>query len=373
MTLKGKAAVVGIGELAAQRSYPGRSLIGLMAEAAKLAIEDSGLRKEDIDGLLVESGGPAGSPGGFPSLFGEYIGVLPTYASGINMMGATGASMVVHAAAAINAGLCKYVLCCVGEGRDPGAIPARPNRRPGVSGEFEDPYGPQTAATGNYALIARRHSFEYGTTVEQRAHVAVNQRFNALTNPGAVFKGQPLSHEDVVNSRIASDPLHLLEVVMPCAGAEAFIVTTPDRAKALPHKPVYLLGGGQFVDHNFIWHAPRITTSPVKVAAGRAFEMAGLGPKDMDLAEIYDCYTITVIITLEDAGFCKKGEGGPFVASTNTTYKGTFPVNTHGGQLSFGQPGLAGGATQVVEAVRQLMGRAGDRQVPSAEFCYVNG
>ena len=178
---------------------------------------------------------------------------------------------------------------------------------------------------------------------------------------------------DVLNSRMIVDPLHLLEIVSPCTGGGAFIVTSTDRAKDGPHKPVVLLGAGEAGGHSSITHARSLTTSLVKPAAESAFHMAGVTPQDMDFVQPYDCYTITVIVTLEDAGFCEKGEGGRFVEDHDLSYAGDFPCNTHGGQLSFGQPGLAGGMSHVIEGARQLMGRGEGRQVKDASIGYVNG
>jgi acetyl-CoA C-acetyltransferase len=169
------------------------------------------------------------------------------------------------------------------------------------------------------------------------------------------------------------DPLHLYEIVSPVSGGAAIIVASPEVAKRSKNPPIWLLGAGEYANHSTITYAPSITTSPIKVAAENAFKMAGLQPKDMDFVCPYDCYTITVIVTLEDAGFCKKGQGGPFVMEHDLTYAGDFPCNTHGGQLSFGQPGLAGGMSHVTEGIRQLMGRGGERQVKNAALGYVNG
>ncbi|MCL6646232.1 MAG: thiolase family protein [Dehalococcoidia bacterium] len=228
-------------------------------------------------------------------------------------------------------------------------------------GLFFIPYG-LIAANPGYALIARRHMHEFGTTPEQMAKVAVDQRKNACKNPAALFGNKEITVDDVLNSRVIVDPLHLLEIVSPCTGGGAFIVTGAERSKRAPHRPVYLLGAGEAGGHCWITRARSLTTSLVKPAAEAAFKMAGMTPQDMDFVQPYDCYTITVIVTLEDAGFCKKGEGGHFVWEHDLTYKGDFPCNTHGGQLSFGQPGLAGGMSHVIEAVRQLMGRGGERQ-----------
>ena len=369
MSLRGKAAIVGIGELPTRRGYPGRSMEGLCAEAARLAIEDAGLRKEDVEGLVVD--GTAITP----AAMAEYIGLRPVFATGVSMQGATGATAVTVAASAINAGLCNTALIVMGAARgDGGGGPPRPGMgRGSVNAEFEAPFGPAAGAGTGYALIYRRHMHEYGTTPEQMAKLAVDQRFNALDNPNAAFQGQPITIDDVLNSRYINEPLHRLECVMPAAGAAACIVASAERARSLPHRPIYVLGAGIEQANAAIWQTPRITTSPTRVSAARAFAMAGYGPKDMQFAEFYDCYTILAAMTLEDAGFVKKGEIGPFYASTDTTYKGTFPINTDGGQISGGQPGLAGGFRHVIEAARQIMGRAGTRQVAKNDLCMVNG
>lgn len=371
MSLRGATAIVGIGELPTRRNYPGRSMYGLCAEAARLAIEDAGLRKEDIDGLVTEGGNVS------PGAIAEYIGIRPTFATGVTMMGASGATSVAVAASAIHAGLCTYALVVMGAARDPeGGVARRGGAAPAagsIAAEFEAPFGPAAGAGTGYALIYARHMYEYGTKPEQMAKLAVDQRFNALLNPNAVFQGEPITIDDVLNSRYVNWPLHLLECVMPCAGAAACVITTAERAKALPHRPVYILGVGLEQGTPAIWQEPRITVTPARVSAARAFAMAGYSPRDMQFAEFYDCYTILCAVTLEDAGFCKKGEIGPFYEATDTTYKGVFPINTDGGQLSAGQPGLAGGLRHVIEAARQIMGRAGERQVPKNDLCMVNG
>ncbi|MBM3139462.1 MAG: thiolase family protein [Chloroflexi bacterium] len=367
MTLRGAVALIGIGEVKPERRMDGRTALGLAAQAARECIADSGLRKDEVDGLITEI------PTGNPTVLADYLGIRPVYSTGVQMMGASGATSIATAAAAIHAGLASNVLCVVGgpaPGGEHGGGPGAPDYR---RQQFDAPYGPVVAANGGYALIAQRYKYEFGTTDEQRAAVAVQQRFNALANPAAVFYGQPITKDDVLNSRVVADPLRLLECVMPVGGAAAVIVSAADRARYSPHPPVYLLGAGMCVDHDAIPYAPTMTTSPVAVSARRAFAMAELGPRDMDMLSIYDCYTITVIICLEDAGFAPKGEGGAFIESTDVTYRGTLPLNTHGGQLSFGQPGLAGGMSHVVESVRQMMGRGGERQVRDLDYCFVNG
>jgi acetyl-CoA acetyltransferase len=288
MTLRGKAAIVGIGELPTRRTYPGRTTNSLCTEAARLAIADAGLRKEDVDGLVTRGSDVS------PMDLAEYMGLHVGFCEGVTQHGSSGAHSVVAAAAAITVGLAHTVLCVLGGTRDPavgGFGPGVARGMPPASkgSEFEAPFGPAPGANTGYALMKRRHMYEFGTTQEQFAKMAVNQRFNALTNPNAVFQGQPITVEDVLMSRMVNDPLHLLECVMPCGGAAACLVTSAQRATSLPHPPVYLLGAGAGAsDHDTIWQSPRMTTTPVVISARKAYEMAGYRPKDIQFAEFYD-------------------------------------------------------------------------------------
>jgi acetyl-CoA acetyltransferase len=283
VSLRGQAAIVGIGEIPTRRNYPDRSTLSLMAEAAKLALEDAHLTKDDIEGLI------ANSEAANPITLAEYMGLAPIFTEGVTSHGASGAQSIVIAASAIHAGLCETVLCVLGGNRapDPGIPPAAAARS--TASEWEGPYGPGVATTARYALLKRRHMHEFGTRDEQFARMAVNQRFNALKNPNAVFAGQPLTLEDVLNSRYASEPIHLLETVMPCGGAAAVVVTSAERARSFSNRPVYLLGaGGAATKHDLLWQDSTFTSTPVTVSARRAFAMAGYGPKDVQLAEFYD-------------------------------------------------------------------------------------
>jgi acetyl-CoA acetyltransferase len=371
MSIKGKAAVIGLAETKPQKTSGDRTALGIIGEVARDAIADAGLEKRDIDGLLTGI-----AFGDFsvlwPSVVAEYLRLHPRYFSQVELGGASPAGMVWRAAAAIEAGMCNSVLCVVGDTWGNRTLALKPPPFPRMDAEFDAPYG-LIAANPGYALIAQRHMYEFGTTPRQMAKVAVDQRKNACQNPAAMFGNKEITIDDVLNSRMIVDPLHLLEIVSPCSGGGAFIVTSAERAKRGPHRPVYLLGAGEAGGHCGITRAPSLTTSLVKPAAEAAFKMAGVSPKDMDFVQPYDCYTITVIVTLEDAGFCKKGEGGRFVEEHDLSYKGDFPSNTHGGQLSYGQPGLAGGMSHVIEGVRQLMGRGEGRQVKDATIGYVNG
>jgi len=368
MSLKGKAAAIGIGELKPLKDPGEETPLGLMAKVAAEAIADAGLEKKDIDGFLV--GMPFADPGMiYPAAAAERLGLQTRMLNVVDIGGASPAGMIWRAAAAIDAGMCNAVLCLVADLNRTGdqRVPVVSMQR-----EFEAPYG-MIGANCGYALIARRHMYEYGTTAQQMAKVAVDQRKNAMKNPLATFNDKELTIDDVLNSRMICDPLHLFEIVSPVSGGAAIIVASPEIAKRAKHPPVWLLGAGEFANHSTITYAPSITTSPIEVAAANAFKMAGLKPSDMDLVCPYDCYTITVIVSLEDAGFCKKGEGGRFVEEHNLQFDGDFPLNPHGGQLSFGQAGAAGGMSHVTEAARQVMGRGEARQVRDCELAFVNG
>jgi acetyl-CoA acetyltransferase len=380
MSLRGKAAIIGIGEFKPTRYTEGATTLGMLAEVARQAIADAGLEMGEVDGLITESF--AEVPFMAPSTLVEYLGIQARFAEVVDLGGATGAGMAWRAAAAIASGMCETVVCLTAARREQrttagprrsantGWAGARSDRSP--YSEFEVPYGAIGANFG-YAQIANRYMFEHKLKPEQLAKIAVAQRYNACHNPNALFFGQPIGIEDVLNSPVIVDPLHLLEIVMPVAGAAALVVTSAKRAKKAKRPPVYILGAGENTTHRSITYAPSLTDSPIKVAADAAFAMAGVRRKDIDLASIYDCYTITVLISLEDAGFAKKGRGGAFVDEHNLQWDGDFPLNPHGGQLSFGQAGLAGGMSHVTEAARQLMGRAQGRQVKKPKLAFVNG
>jgi len=369
MSLKGKAAAIGIAELKPWKEAPPEvTPLKLMGQLTAEALSDAGLEKKDLDGFLV--GMPFADPGMlYPASACEVLGINPRMLNVVDIGGATPAGMIWRAAAAIDAGMCQAVLCIVADLNKIGdqKVPVVSVQR-----EFESPYG-NIGANCGYAMIAHRHMYEYGTKPEQMAKIAVDQRTNALKNPLATFNDKPLTIEDVLASRMIVDPLHIFEIVSPCSGGAAIIVASPEVAKRAKHPPIWLLGAGEYSNHASITYAPSLTDSPIKPAADLAFQMAGIDRKDIDLVCPYDCYTITVLVTLEDAGFCKKGQGGPFVMEHNLSYVGDLPCNTHGGQLSFGQPGLGGGMSHVTEAIRQLMGRGDRRQVKDAALAYVNG
>ena len=381
--MRGRGAIVGIGDVKPSRTTPGETTLSLMARSGLAAIDDAGLAFSDIDGVLVH---PIGGVSMLtPSTVLEFMGMEANFAEVVDLGGASGAGMIWRAVAAIEAGMCQACVCITGASRRGRRPPAAdrastakrastgwniPDRSPFA--EFEVPYGNIGANVG-YAMIANRYLHTYEATPEQLAKVAVHQRDNACQNPDAIFHGQPITVDDVLDSPLVADPLHLLEIVMPAGGASALVVVGPELAKRSANRPAWLLGAGEQVTHKSVTYAPSLTDTAIQASASRAFDQAGVGPERMGLASVYDCYTITVLLTLEDAGFCAKGTGGRFIDDHDLRWNGDFPVNTHGGQLSYGQAGIAGGMSHVTEAVRQLQGRAGDRQIPDLDLAFVNG
>lgn len=373
MSIRGVAAIAGVGELAPFRDRRADTPTELIARVAKEALEDAGIGLRDIDGLLVDPINE--SPMLVPSGVAELLGLHVTFAEIVDLGGATGAGMVWRAAAAIAAGQCETCLCINVAPRASGGMGWGASFRPSMEApemQFDLPYGAVTANCG-YALIAKRYEYEHGLKDEVRAKVAVAQRTNACAYPKAIFYGSPITVEDVLASPVILDPLHMLEIVMPTGGGAALVITTAEKARKLRKQPAYLLGAGEHVTHKGITYAPSLTDSAITRAANRAFQQAGASRADVKLASIYDCYTITVMISLEDAGFCPKGGASELVRTHDLTYRGDFPLNTHGGQLSFGQPGLAGGMSHVTEAARQVMGVCGERQVRDCDLAFVNG
>lgn len=373
MTLRKTAAITGFAELPSTKKPSHANALEMTAELAIKAVADAGLEKSDIDGLVTIA--PSSTPSLlWPTEVCEVLGLNLSFFDGVELGGASSAGMILRAAAAINAGLCSHVLCVASDIMSSDSFKNIFNTIPQSDLDFELPYGNMPPIAG-YAMITHRHMHEYGTTPKQLAKVAVDQRTNALNNPDALFGNKTLTLDDVLASPMICDPLHLTEIVSPCSGGGAVVVSRADAVANCPNKPVYLLGAGEAGSHTSATYAPSITDSWVKPSAKRAFEMAGVTHQQIDFVQPYDCFPITLLLTLEDMGFCAKGEGGRFIEEHDLTWRGDFPCNTHGGQLSFGQAGMSGGMCHVTEAVRQLMGRADGRQVanPSIGLAHGNG
>ena len=345
-------------------SKPGFSAIELLAKASFAAIADAGLAPTDIDAVFSTLPEDPFSAMSVP----EYLGIRPKMVETTRTGGSAFQIYAMWAALALEAGLCNAVLICYGSNQRSGA--GGLVRSGGMSFPYEAPYKPRNPTT-SYALAAKRHMHQYGTTREHLAEVAVAARKWAQLNPDANMR-DPLSIEDVLKARMVSDPLTVRDCCLVTDGAAAVVMTRADRARDLPTKPVYLLGAADATWHRNISNLPDITVTAASEAAPRAYAQAGVTPADIDVVELYDAFTINTILFLEDFGFCAKGEGGPFVADGAIAPGGRLPVNTNGGGLSCVHPGMYGLFT-MVEAVTQLRGAAGERQVKDARVALSHG
>lgn len=363
MSLRGKAAIVGVAESDLGEVGPGFTPLDLIGQATLRALDDAGLEKSDVDGLFSAS-----AYHHMPTLSaGEYLGIRPRYSDATSMGGSSFVSHLFHAAAAVDAGLCEVALITYGSTQRSGGGRL-------VTGSeadpYEAPYNPRYPVS-MYALAASRHMYEYGTTREQLAGVAVAAREWAKLNPKA-FGRDDLTIEDVIDSRMVSSPLSVRDCCLVTDGGGAAIVTSARRAREITERPVYLLGAGEAHWHRNISQMPDLTVSAAAESGPRAYEMAGLGPQDVDVAMLYDAFTINTVLFLEDLGFCEKGDGGAFVSGGRISPGGDLAVNTNGGGLSYNHPGMYG-LLLIVEAVRQLRGECTGRQVPDANVALVHG
>lgn len=386
MSLRGRAAIVGCAQYRPEKYATAPRMFHLeqIAELAGQALADAGLELQDLDGLAVNGAHFNEASAFVPAVVAEYLGIRVGFAEVVDLGGTSAVAMAWRAAAAIELGLCRAVLCVLPARLAPAdpataathtpamGYGAHSNSHGAPEAEFDIPYGHLGQNTG-YAMIAQQYAHRYGYDAAAMAKIAVDQRCNAQANPEALFYGQPLTSNDVLASKMVADPLRLLEIVMPVAGGAAFIVASSDIAHHCRQRPVVIRGCGEQLDFKSPSYARDMTVTPIAAAAGRAFAMSGLQPADMHMAQIYDCYTITVLLSLEDAGFCAKGEGMAFIRDHDLTWRGDFPLNTHGGQLSFGQAGTAGGMSQVIEAVTQIRGCAGERQLRLHDTAFVSG
>ncbi len=353
--------------------YDHHAAIGFAVDAIKLALEDAGLARDDVDGLLLNPGISWTDTGMASFALQQAMGLRNLRLSAtMSLGGATAGAMVSYAVESICAGAASVVACVFADAplRPPESEKAKGSGGSAAAYAFarglEAAYG-QFGATAKYAFVARRHMYLYGTTNDQLGAIAVAQRRWANMNPEAQFYQTPLTPADYHASRWVVEPFHLYDCCLVSNGGVCIIVTSADRAKDLRKPPVYILGFGQ----GHPGGDPMDTlSSGAPLAKQTAFRMAGIGLEDIDFAELYDCYTFTVLVTLEDYGFCKKGEGGSFVAEASIGPGGKLPVNTGGGQLS---SFYMWGMTPVCEAVIQMRGEGGQRQVPRRQFCLVSG
>ena len=381
--LTGNAAIVGIAEWKPERRPTAPPIFTLeqWAQLTREALDDAGLSPADVDGICATN--IRESDSFVPSTITEYLGLEVNFAEVVDLGGASCAAMVWRAAAAIELGVANVVVI---------AAPSWPSPRPpnppagpsswrfGASSanygspqaEFDIPYG-NVAQNCGYAQIATRYGAQYGYDPEALAKIAVDQRVSANHNPAAVFHDNPITVEDVINSPMIADPLHMLEIVMPCFGGAALIVASKEVAQRASNRPIWITGFGERVLHKTPTYAADLLETALLPAAESAFQMSGRSRADVDLIDVYDCYTITVLMTIEDSGFCPRGEGQRFVREHDLSFAGDFPCNPYGGQLGFGQAGLAGGMSHITDAARQLMRRSEGHQVADADVAFATG
>src|SRR4051794_26415524 len=360
---RGSAAIVGVAESDLGQVADGTSVFDLMAQGTRRALADCGLSLKDIDGLFCATAQSRLSVLGLA----EYLVIDPKFIGSTIVGGSSFEFHVAHAMGAIALGLCNVALIAYGSTQ---RTIGRKQASVREVNPYETPFKPFLPSSA-YAMAASRHMHQYGTTREQLAAVAVAAREWALLNPKAWGK-KPLTIADVLAARMVSYPLTVRDCCLVTDGGGAIIMTSAARAKSLKKKPVYLLGCGQSVTHANITSMPDLTVTGALTSGKAAYDMAKLGPGDVDVIELYDAFTINTILFLEDLGFCKKGEGGAFVSGGRIAPKGSVPVNTNGGGLSYCHPGMYG-LLILIEAVRQLRGECGARQVKNCDVAIAHG
>ena len=360
--MKQRACIAGVG-YTEQGRVPGRTYLGFALDAAQAALNDAGLTPKDIDGVMTQISGDV-----FPGQITQGLGIEPGF-EGIGLPWGNGAMTLLHQAVhAIESGMAQTILIAYGNSHlsNPhgGAAPGKNMADPiaGVYGMF--------GAPASYALVARAHMNAYGTTEEHLGHIAISTREWALKNPIATMRDRPLTMDDYLDGRFIAEPFRIYDCCLVSDGGRAIIVTTEERAKSMRRKPVYISGMGQGHWPGDLLNRDDLTTSPAKIAAPKALAQAGLSLDDVDVTEFYDCFTITTLITIEDYGFCAKGEGGAYAAEGRLAPGGTTPTNTSGGLLS---EAYLHGWTSLTEGVRQVRGDAGGGQIPGCRVALVGG
>ncbi len=356
-------AIVGVAESDEIGRVEHKSSLQHHAEAAYNALEDAGLKLSDVDGLMTA---------GYSTLMlAEYLGMQPKFTDCTAVGGSSFVIHIAHAVAAINAGYCETVLVTHGEaGR---SSRARRGSNSSESGpQYEVPYGIMGAPV-SYAMACRRYMHQYGEdrTRQAMAEIAVSTRKWALMNPKSYMK-DPMSFDDYHESRWIAWPFHLPDCCVVTDAGGAYVITTAERARDLKKAPVYVLGAAEGHDHGIISQMPDLTRTIARETGPKALERAGLTHDDIDLAMIYDSFTYTVLASLEAIGFCGFGEGPDFVANQRTAPGGDFALNTSGGGLSYTHSGMYG-MFLVLEAVRQMRGECGERQIDKHDLCLING
>ena len=360
---RGSVAVVGAAESYLGLVAPHTSPVDLMAQATMRALDDAGLKLSDVDGLFVA----ATQVRMGPLTLAEYLRIKPKYFDGTIIGGSSFMSHVTHAQMAIEAGMCEVAVIAYGSTQ---RSVSRAAASPREYNHYETPYKPILPISA-YALAAARHMHQFGTMREHLAEVAVAARQWALLNPVA-WEKEPLSIEQVLKARVVSYPFTVRDCCLVVDGGGAIILTSAARAKTLKKKPVYVLGTGDALSHGTISNMPDLTVTAAAESGAQAYKMAGIKPADVDMLSLYDAFTITPILFLEDLGFCPKGEGGRFVSGGNIAPGGKLAVNTSGGGLSYCHPGMYG-LLVMIEAIRQVRGECGKRQVKDCDIALAHG
>jgi acetyl-CoA acetyltransferase len=360
---RGSAAIVGAAESDLGQVAEGMSPMDLCAQGIQRALVDCGLAMKDVDGLFCATTQQRMS---IVSLI-EYLGIAPKYIGSSMTGGSSFEFHVAQAAAAIDAGICNVAVIAYGSTQRSVGRKQASQREPNP---YETPFKP-FLPTSAYALATSRHMHEFGTTRAQLAEVAVAARQWAQLNP-VVWEKKPLTVEDVLKARMISYPLSVRDCCLVTDGGGAIVMTSAARAKSLKKPPAYVLGCGHGTTHMNISSMPDLTVTGAKPSGEAAYKMAKLSARDVELVELYDAFTINTILFLEDLGFCKKGEGGAFVSGGRIAPKGALPVNTNGGGLSYCHPGMYG-LFILIEAVRQIRGECGARQVGKHDVAMVHG
>jgi acetyl-CoA acetyltransferase len=349
----------------------GQNPLQIQAHAARRALAEAGLRFEDVDGLLTAGTWGIPGPGNLMALtVGEYLGIRPVFMDGTQIGGSSFEAHVAHASLALQAGYCEVALITYGSTQRSQRARSLAGRGESLTLQYESPFGLPTPV-GAYAMAAQRHMHEFGTTSEQLAEIAVATRKWAALNPAATLR-DPLTLANVLASPMIASPLHLLDCCLVTDGGGAVVMTTAERARDLKSRPIHVRGYGETLTHATIASMPDLTLTGAERSGRIAMEMAGVTHGEIDVVEIYDSFTITVLLTLEALGFCARGEGGAFVSGQRTAPGGEFPLNTNGGGLSYAHPGMYG-LFVLIEAVRQLRGESGERQVPDAGIALAHG
>jgi len=359
--------------LANGKAPAGSSVLGLQARAAKAALAEAGLTLDDVDALFTSGGWGIPGVGLMPApALADYLGVTPKMLDSTSIGGASFEAHAAHAALAVREGYCEVALITYGSLQRSARSRSMGGRRGELAMQFEVPYG-MLNPVGAYALAATRYLHETGAAQSDLAMVAVAARDWARLNPQAT-KRDPLTVDDVLASPLVSDPLHVLDCCLVTDGAGAVVITTAAHARAVNSgkRPVQILGCGEATSHNLVSQMPDLTTTAAAESGRRALGQAGIKLAEVDVVEMYDSFTITVLLTLESLGLCGRGEAAAFVTSGATAPNGCLPVNTNGGGLSFCHPGMYG-IFLLIEATRQLRGECGDRQVRDARIALVNG